>query len=54
MEEISFLGAEKEEAAVDEAEELLEVGVGGEGAVVEALAEGGVVRLGQEAAAEDE
>ena len=54
MQQIAFFGAEEEEAAVDEAEELLEVVVGGEGAVVEALAEGGVVRLGQEAAAEDE
>ena len=54
MQEVALLGAEEEEAAVDEAEELLEVVVESQGAIVEALAEGGVVRVGEEAAAEDE
>ncbi len=54
MQEVALFGAKEEEAAVDEAEELLEVVVERQGAIVEALAEDGVVRVGEEASAEDE
>ena len=54
MQEVAFFGAEEEEAAVDEAEELLEVVFFGEGAVVELLAEGDVVGVCEEAFAENE
>jgi hypothetical protein len=54
VEEVALFGAEKEQAAVDQAEELLKVCVRGEGAVVEALAEAGIVGLGQKTTAEDE
>jgi hypothetical protein len=54
MQQVAFFGAEEEKAAVDEAEELLEVVFFGEGAVLEALAEGGVVGVGEEAASKDE
>ena len=54
MEEVAFFGAEEEEAAVDEAEELLEVVFLGEGAVVEALAKRVVFPVTEKASAEDE
>jgi hypothetical protein len=47
--EVALFDDEQEEEAVDEAEELLEVVFLGEGAVLEALAEDGVVWVGEEA-----
>ena len=54
MKEIPLFGAEEEEVAVDEAEELLEVVFFGQGSVLEALPEEGVFGVGEEAAAEGE
>ena len=54
MQQSTFFGGEDEEAAVDESEKLLEIGVDREVAGLEAGAEGFVGGVGQESGAKDE
>ena len=53
MQEIAFLGAKEEEETVDEAEELLEVGVGGEATVKKPLAQCGIFLVRDEPGAKN-